>query len=344
MRPPPPAPGSDKAEVTHIGRGLASWWLLTTAGEGLRISERGLLIGRAPTCDLVLRDRAASARQAMVLHAGEDLEVLALGRNPTLVNDTPVTGRAVLRPGDHLAVPGAELRVERLGRPEVIRGRWMLSSGTGLFGLRLLPLSIGGSVGDDVRIDGWPPAALILKLDDGLLVFEAGVPLLHGGRAVPEGATEVAGPGDSFTVAGRTLVLRRDAGADPAGTELMEVSGRPIRVRFEFLARGGRLELDYGMGPPLSVLLPELRARLVAALLQPPRGYAPGEYLPDEIVIPAVWSGNATRTRTDLNVLLHHTRKALQKAGIQPATVLSRARTGGSTCFLLAVDARVEVC
>jgi len=69
----------------------------------------------------------------------------------------------------------------------------------------------------------------------------------------------------------------------------------------------------------------------------------PGEYLPDDVVIPAVWSGSAARTRTDLNVLLHHTRKALVRAGLNPAQVLSRARTGGATCFLLAPGARVEV-
>ncbi len=78
-------------------------------------------------------------------------------------------------------------------------------------------------------------------------------------------------------------------------------------------------------------------------LLGPPRGYRPGEYLPDEVLIPAVWSGGPFRTRSDLNVLLHHTRKALMKAGLNPNQVLSRAKMGGATCFLLATNARVEV-
>ncbi|GEM_PF-820362 len=344
MRPTgPPADAPDQSELSVTHEIAGSWFLEVGDDEALTVAGRGLVIGRDPSCDLVLTDRTASQRQAVVLPMGPRLEVLALGRNPTLVDGERVQTRAWLTPGQVLEVPGLRLRVGRIGGVSGTRRRWLVRAPEGSYGLRQLPMSLGGGTTDSVQLFGWPPGALHFRLQDGLLVFETGVALQHGSREVPAGAVEVASPGDAFTVAVCTVHLHRERVSQSGGTELVEASGRPLAARFEFMARGGALTVDYGAGAPIRVELPELRARLVAALLSPPRGYTPGEYLPDDILIPAIWSGNAARTRTDLNVLLHHTRKALVRAGLNPAQVLSRAKTGGSTCFLLAPDAQVEV-
>jgi hypothetical protein len=61
------------------------------------------------------------------------------------------------------------------------------------------------------------------------------------------------------------------------------------------------------------------------------------------MVIKSIWAGQPGRGRTDLNVLIHRTRKDLLTAGINPAAVLARARKGGATSFRLAKDAAVSV-
>ena len=84
------------------------------------------------------------------------------------------------------------------------------------------------------------------------------------------------------------------------------------------------------------------RRDLVAALLQPPPPFAPGGFVPDDVLLPRIWPGRAM-TRVDLNVLIHRTRHDLVRAEIDGATLLDRARGGSATRFRLAVDARVSV-
>lgn len=345
MRPTGPRPDPQDTEEQSLTRVVVGHWSLEVApGELITVSNRALVFGRDPSCDVVLQDRTASQRQAIVLPMGPHLELLTLGRNPTLVNGEPVIGRVSLQPGQRLEMPGLTAQVRRIGALSGTPRRWVARTARGAYGLRQLPLSIGGGASDGLQLLDWPEGALTLRTESGLLVFETRAELTHGGRRVPAGAVEVVSPGDVFVRDGVSLTMGRDRIAAPRGaTEGVEASGRPVRVRFEFLARGGRLSVDFGLGDGAQVELPELRARLIAALLCPPKGFAPGEYLPDDLLIPAVWSGSAARTRTDVNVLLHHTRKALVRAGLNPARVLSRAQTGGATCFLLASGALVEV-
>ena len=91
-----------------------------------------------------------------------------------------------------------------------------------------------------------------------------------------------------------------------------------------------------------SILLPEMRARLIATLLKPPGEYQAGEDIPDEVLIPSIWPGQKIRNRTDLNQLIHRTRKDLVKAGVDPHAVLERVGRVGATRFRLAADATVH--
>ena len=101
--------------------------------------------------------------------------------------------------------------------------------------------------------------------------------------------------------------------------------------------------MGFADGATHTVDLAELRANLVAALLTPPRPYKAGELIPDDVLAPAIWPGQQERGRTDLNLLLHRTRKNLLRAGINPSVVLARAKKGGATCFRLSPGAHVVV-
>ena len=68
-----------------------------------------------------------------------------------------------------------------------------------------------------------------------------------------------------------------------------------------------------------------------------------GVFVPDDVLLTSIWPGNANRGRTDLNVLIHRTRKSLMNAGVNPSAVLARARQGRATAFHLAPAAKVEV-
>ena len=72
--------------------------------------------------------------------------------------------------------------------------------------------------------------------------------------------------------------------------------------------------MGFADGATHTVDLAELRANLVAALLTPPRPYKAGELIPDDVLAPAIWPGQQERGRTDLNLLLHRTRKNLLRA------------------------------
>ena len=148
--------------------------------------------------------------------------------------------------------------------------------------------------------------------------------------------------GDTIEFAGQLVRLSSASGPSRATTVIVQARGGARQVRFDFIPAGGEIELRFDDEDGVrTVVLAELRARLLAALLSPPRGYKAGDLIPDEVLIPAIWSGSVDRTRTDLNVLIYRTRKALVRAGLNPERVLERARTGGGTRFLLAPGATI---
>lgn len=157
------------------------------------------------------------------------------------------------------------------------------------------------------------------------------------------GAVESVRDGDRLAFGGVAVSVHIASDQASESTQLLSQDGAR-RAVFEFLPNGGQLTLTFRDGPaPFAVVLPELRARLMATLLQPPGGYTAGDLVPDDVLIPSVWPGQPHRDRTDMNVLIYRTRKSLLKAGLNPDRVLARARAGGSTRFRLAAGADVVV-
>jgi len=320
-------------------------WLEREGGARLGIPERGMVIGRRSDCDVVLDSPRASQVQVLLTPTLGGLELLAVGRNPTRVDGEVMPTRCLLSDGARLELPGATFIVRLARSDRWSASAWVVTDPYGhRYAVRRLPFSIGGGKGDHLQVQGWPPRAVELDAAGGAVVAEMHAAVRLGDQAVDAGAVETIHDGDTVGIAGRQVRLSVVDGPARATTVLLQGGLGASRVQFTFLPAGGELELHFhDLDGPRVVMLAELRARLLAALLSPPRGYVAGDIIPDEALIPAIWSGSLDRTRTDLNVLIYRTRKALVRAGLNPERVLERARTGGGTRFLLATGASVHI-
>jgi hypothetical protein len=326
----------------------AVWWLRAPDGSRRRIGPAGLLIGRRPDCDIVLRSAEASRAQALVHLASASPHLVPMGRAATTLDGHSIDGATVLQPGSRVGVPGLELVVdvdrEKAPASEPL---WVVEHvGGGLFGIGNDELSVGGSQDDDLSIAGLPHAALRFFATAGTLSVELGADASINDTTVTPGDIEPLRSGnivrvaehDFRVVAGSNRSLESTAGIRDDDDDAEEI---PTAARLEFLPRGGRLFLEL-RGENLSTYLADRRCDLVACLLSPPPPYRAGDFVPDDVVSGRVWPGQ-TKSRTDLNVLVHRVRKDLLRAGVGGCTVLARAPGGGATRFALASDAKVAV-
>lgn len=317
-------------------------WLRLPNGERFAVPARGLLFGRGSSCDLMLKDPRASSVHALLTPTANGLELLALGRNPTLVNGAPLTQRQELTDGDTLTFPGLVAIVELDGEPASLQSWQIVTPKGDRLALRDLPYRIGGGADDDLQLPGWLPGALTLRAVQGCLALELGAAAILDGEPVDADTIEVIQEHASVEMGGQRLEISLNELVGCGTTRGPARAVLPIHVSFEFLPQGGSLVLRFPQGPAVRVELAELRARLVAALLQPRAPWKVGEYLPDDVLIPAIWAG-AGRDRADLNLLIHRTRKDLLSAGLNPAVLLARAKKGRATCFQIAAGAEVVV-
>lgn len=319
-------------------------WLVMSGGARILVQDRGLVLGRLPSCDVVLSDPHASSRHAVITPTVNGLELVALGRNPTSVNGAPVDRNALLENGDVLELPGATFTVDVDRSTSWSRQAWVVELPDGSwYAIRQLPFIVGGGRSDHLEVPGWPERLLTFHLVQGELAVELGADAELCGEPIPEGAVELVEPRDEVRSGGTTVRFLLADGSDGDSTKIDAGASLPTSARFEFLPNGGRLHLHFGPDAEVVVELSELRARLVASLLDPPGEYQAGDFLPDEVLIPSIWSRGSSRGRTDLNLLVHRTRKNLLDAGINPVAVLVRARKGGATSFRLAPGAEVAV-
>jgi hypothetical protein len=86
------------------------------------------LLGRDPTCGIVVDDTGASRRHAIVAVSAEGVAVLDLeSRNGTTVNGEPIR-RAILRPGDRIGIGRTTLTLESTRVVDAVSG---IGSGLG---------------------------------------------------------------------------------------------------------------------------------------------------------------------------------------------------------------------
>jgi len=300
---------------------------------------------------VILEDGRASQVHALVLLTLNGPELLVLGKNATHVDGTERRGRLLLHDGAILEVPGGRYRVELVMGSEWAAQGWWLETGSGRrYGLRALPFTVGADATDHLQLASWPAAALRFFAARGAVAVEFGADGVLNDATVPAGTTEILQNWDRISFGddpegATSLVLRTGGASERPPTVMAGARLGPVWVRFTFLPTGGRLEVDLADGAGVCALqLSELRARLLAALLAPKGGYSAGDAIPDDQLASAIWPNVPGRGRVDLNVLIHRTRGDLVRAGLNPASILERTRRGGSTRFVLAPGAQVEVC
>lgn len=322
------------------------WWLQVHGGKRLRIGAAGVLIGRSAQCDVVLVDATASRSQAIVYAGPGGPRVTVLGQGATTINDQPVASEGALGHGDVLGVPGLSIGIAA-DQPSAVSAApqatsWVIESSTsGHFGIARARFVVGGAADDDLRIAGWPPHALCFHASEQLEV-ETSVPAAIDGVATEAGDRAGVDAGSVIELAGERLTVIAGGLLGEQSTQTGGLAGDPpTYVRMEFLPRGGRLTLRQ-RGGERGLYLADRRCDLVATLLRPPDGHAPGDYIADDVLIPRIWP-NRAMARSDLNVLIHRTRRDFARADLDGARLLPRIAGGSATRFTLAPGARVEL-
>lgn len=74
-------------------------------------------IGRAGSCDLVIREPAVSRVHAEISHSAEGIVIKPFGATPTTVNGALLVSEAILHHGDQIDVGSAKLTVNEFSLP-----------------------------------------------------------------------------------------------------------------------------------------------------------------------------------------------------------------------------------
>ncbi len=322
----------------------STWWLSGESSLAKRITPAGLVVGRSPHCDVVLRSEQASRRQALIYLDSSGPRLVPLGSNVLKVNGAGVEAERELAEGDKIELPDVAFEITRQagGRPDVTAGSqvWVLEGPAGgLFGMAHSPFLVGGSTEDDLHVQGWPEAALCFRSTDDGLEVEASVPVRVGDHDLGAGDVQRVRRGQTLSIGGSTVKVVTGGELASGSTASLERSDKVTKVRLEFLPRGGRLHLTLA-GEVFSVYLTDRRCDLVAVLLQPPEPFSAGQAIEDAHVLSRVW-GKKQVDRTHLNVLLHRVRKDLSRIGLDGPALIQRSEGGGATRFVLGADAEV---
>lgn len=310
-----------------------------------RITPGGLLVGRSPRCDIVLRDPKSSRRQALVYLADEGARLSVMGRGAVRVDGEPVDEDVGLEPGNVIEVEDVAFEVVREEAEEgavETSSVWVLeTSHGGLFSFSHSPFRVGGGDADDLRVESLPESALAFRSREGGLEVKGDVDLVVDEEEVPAGEVRRLRRGSQLSAG--DVELRIVTGGELGGGSTMTLENeRAARgIRLEFLPRGGRLHVKVGSGEH-SVYLTDRRCDFIAVLLQPPAPLEPGDYVTDELVWNRVWGKQPSGKKT-LHVLLHRLRRDLDRVGLDGSALLERSEGGGATRFVLVDGAPVTL-
>lgn len=312
----------------------------------LRLDSGGVLFGRSLTCHVILDEANISKRQALVRLGSEGPELLPLGRSPSVVNGETIKRPTVLRPGDHLELPGGPYTVLLEGdSPPVMDGyTWVVETDDGWsFAPHTPSFSVGSHRQATLHIPEWPPEALQVRCLYQTAVASLKAPVLVNGEPQPEGTMVSLRQATRFECGGVAVSLLREMKGSAQTTYLMEEDPYASSLRLEFLPKGGRFKASFPEQPALAVELSELRCRLLAILMLPRDAYTPGDFLDDDDAIAGVWPRSDDKTNHDVNTLVYRVRQSLLSSGIDPFLILERSKTGAGTRLRVRPGTSIQV-
>ena len=110
---------------------MATWLVIAADGAARRVGNLGLLIGRAPMCDLVLDHAEVSRRHALLQHAVRGgLDVIPMAGARTTLNAAVIERAVAACDQDVLGFPGgATLRLACTDAPAAQAAPWLLEVG-----------------------------------------------------------------------------------------------------------------------------------------------------------------------------------------------------------------------
>jgi len=321
--------------------------LVLPEGPSRRVGAAGVWIGRQGDCDLVTQDPAASRRHALVRLTSEGVELVPIGREPSIRNGRAVERAIGLVDGDQIGVPGLSVLVKiEAAAPIATKslGFVLARAKGGTFGISHTPFVIGGAPSADLILKDWPREP-ILRVH--VVRGDAFVELCSGDAQLDETALEV-GALEPLPVGARIACCGEQFTVEVRGGAVTTAVGArhqlPTRIEIEMLPRGGRVAFTFGtLGSERRVYLADRRLDLLMALLRPPAGRQAGEVIPDDVVRSVVWPRNAGVGRVELNTLIARCRRDLVDAGLAGPFLIVRAPGGGGTRIMLAPNAEIVV-
>lgn len=320
----------------------ATYWL---DGEGARVAvgPASVLVGRSPDCDVVIDDLRVSRHHALFRMTEDGVEVIPFGREPVAVNGEPCIAPTTLRPGDRVACVehGFTIVLAPPAAPPTPALLWGVERTKGaLFRVTGASFRVGGAPDDQLVIAGWPPTVFTLHaVGDGMAIEALREGVSVGDAALAAGEFVRVEPNTRVAFGGTKLRVVALPGDPLKATDALHREGLPTSAELLFLPRGGRLTVRYGTRER-SVYLSDRRCDLVATLLRPPPPFAPGDLIPEEVLLERIWP-QKTQGRVELNTLVFRTRRDLIKADINGGEILERS--GGGARFRAAEGAVLRV-
>ena len=308
-------------------------WLKDSSGVRVPLVGGSLLVGRSPTCHVVLASPRVSRQQALLVELEGGAQVVPLGRAPITLRGTPLEAPAVARHGDLLDIDGATFQIEIAAISTA--STWLIQLGQRSYPVRGSGFRAGGAETDDIRLPNWPDGAVVFYPAGASLLAEIHHDVTVSG-ATSDGELLLLSAGS--TLAHRGLTLTVTQASDAAATA--DLGGLPTELSVELMPNGALFKLR--VNREYAVWLPRKRGDLVAALLSPPGGLKAGDWIPDELLIPRVWGGESA-SREQLNTLIHRARLTLAAAGLPGSGLIERAPGGKSTRLQIARGARASV-
>lgn len=310
-------------------------WLRDEAGARLALVGGSLVLGRSNACHVVLDDPTVSRQHAIVVEVDGGARVVPLGRTGVRVRGASIDEPTIATDGDVLEIARSRFTFE-IRQPKE-PPLWHLEIGARRYPVRPTPPFRVGGESADLSLPGWPDPAVTLYPTPSALLAELHAPVRVEGSADADGEALVRlVKNAALSFAGITVRVVQ-AGDAPA---TLDLTAAPTAASLELMPNGALLTLT--TEKVHAVWLPQRRGDLVAALLLPPNGLAPGAWVPDEVLIPRVW-GTEQASRTQLNTLIHRTRVSLGEAGLNGPAIVERAQGGGATRFRLSPHAVTSV-